>query len=395
MQLPLKNGGVDTKGSPDEIVQVAYAEDVAYGLAVDGRLRKWELADGTLRDVPGQPVSQLATDGSVAVSTSWSGAKKIATIAIRELATGRTIAEQRFELGARVQAVSRSVAVLTVRLPVVPESAAMQILPPTEEQDLWDLVRGHVSRWYTGEVCHHGDTVEVSADGARILCGSGFGGVPALYDRALGRVFYPPSLAPDWTAEVRTRRAKDRDRDDDDDDDEDDDDRAGGDPDAPVHHNCPKCSVRTPRPTTWVVSTLLGPDGNVYLTYHEYQHPHEWRLERWIPGATEADHGRFERLAVRTTELATDRQTDLMRDLADEVLAVSPDGAAVVTGGRRRLTTMRRGPRFAAERIPMPSANAAAFSPDGTRVLTGHESGRMYVWDTTTLRQLAASAPRD
>ena len=206
VQVPFKNGGFDTKGSPDEVVQAAYVEGSAYALTVDGRLRQWEIATGLLRDVAGPRVSRIAPDGSVAVSPSWSG-DKVATITIRELPSGRTIAERRFEHGASVKAVSRSLAVLAVGLEVNPRDAAMQILPPTEEFVLWDLGRNQFVPWHLGMSCKHGLT-EVSADGARVLCGSGPGETPILYDRALLRFLYPPALAPDWTTEARNNAVK-------------------------------------------------------------------------------------------------------------------------------------------------------------------------------------------
>jgi WD40 repeat protein len=379
MRVPFKNGAIDSKASPDEVVQVAYAEDAAYGLSVDGRLRRWEVAAGTLRQLPGPRVSRLAPDGSVAASTSWSG-EKVATIEIRELPSGRTIAAQRFEHGASVMAVSRSLAVLTVGLPVDPERAVMQVPPPTEEPALWDLSAGQISRWWPDDECRQG-AAELSADGARVLCGAGQGRMAVVYDRSSGRALYAPPLAPDWTAPVRApvRQGREGASEDDQAGGDDEDDPVAGDPDAAQRRHCPKCSVRYPPPTTWVVSTLLGPDGSVYVTYRGYEQPRQWRLERWIPDATEANGGRLERLGIQMT------------DLSGEVLAASPDGAAVVTGGRGRPTTVWRGPRFAAERLPASSANAAAFSPDGRRLVTGHGSGLMFVWDAATLRQLAAS----
>lgn len=66
------------------------------------------------------------------------------------------------------------------------------------------------------------------------------------------------------------------------------------------------------------------------------------------------------------------------------LLAISPDGQLVVLAGAGEPLTLRRAPAWAAVALPASPATAAAFSPDGTRLVTGHADGSLRLWDAGT-----------
>ena len=71
---------------------------------------------------------------------------------------------------------------------------------------------------------------------------------------------------------------------------------------------------------------------------------------------------------------------------------VSSDGGLAVLGGEAVHPTVRRAPRYDAEPLGQNAvALAAALSPDGARILTGHADGRLRLWDARTLAITATS----
>ena len=158
----------------------------------------------------------------------------------------------------------------------------------------------------------------------------------------------------------------------------------------------PNCSAPICRAGRRVVSPLritsmqFPPEGDaiVYTYYglsfeplYEQGTPqHGWRLERWTPGGSAKRAGRVDRLAQSPDTLCA------------KLLAVSAGGGLAVLGGEVVHASVRRAPRYDAEPLGQDAvALAAALSPDGARILTGHPDGRLRLWDARTLALIATS----
>jgi hypothetical protein len=76
---------------------------------------------------------------------------------------------------------------------------------------------------------------------------------------------------------------------------------------------------------------------------------------------------------------------------------MSPDGHLLVLGDGGQLLTVRRAPRYEEERLAADAttagATAAALSPDGQRIVTGHADGGLRLWEARSARLLATAHP--
>ena len=142
-------------------------------------------------------------------------------------------------------------------------------------------------------------------------------------------------------------------------------------------------------PTVSISSVQLGPRGDV-VTYAyrgaglraalEGRPQHfDWRLERWTPDLAGDGPGKVERLATAPVSLCA------------KLLAASADGQLLILGGQRARASARRAPRYDAEPLGRDTvALAAAVSPDGALIVTGHPDGRLRRWTT----EPCSSCPR-
>jgi hypothetical protein len=333
---------------PNEITHVAFGAGAAYATTVEGHIQVWDLHGSALRlfDVPGYPI--LARDGSVSVNVIHGGGRGD-QLDVWDLASRRRLRAGGFAEGIdEIVAVSRAVVLLRLKYHQWPSlgGGVPAMLPPRSHAAAWDVASGRVDDGVADGCYEH---TALSADGRGVLCASAWGPI-AWVDRQAGRSVTPP-LAPDWYPPEP--------------------------PPPPEGEEVFRGKPHSPDPAPFMIlSTYLTSDGAcAYVAYRGEEAHRGWRLERWRTGEQRG----WERLASVDGEEWT------------HVLAASADGRLVVLGGRRKPLTVRRAPGYAAERVDGWSANAAAVSPDGGRILTGHEDGRLMLWDAATLAPLASA----
>jgi hypothetical protein len=326
---------------PPAVASVAMAGDVVYALRA-GRLDAWKTSERAARPLGLGPPVALAGDGSVVVTSRREG--RGTRLDVWALDTRKRAFTGLFTDGIeRVLGVSRVAVALRVQYPepAEPEPATIQLPERRSYGALWTLARDSVPLHRSIDEC--GAAFAVSADGARFACEDG-GGLVWVDIPANRRV--DVVLAPDWAS-----------------------------PDAPGATRLPGTFEFLPYE---VLSLRLGADGSdVYVTYYGTQNHAGWRLERWVPSA-----GSVTRLASADRDWA-------------RLLAVSLDGRLLVLGGAGAPLTVRRAPGYQLERLEAgaATATAAALSPDGQRLVTGHADGRLRLWDAPSGRLLATARP--
>ena len=317
---------------------VAVARDGVYALSNDGHLRAWSGDRQPPRPVDLERVLALAADGSLAATVTHdkSNGRRLEVWALpsRTLVHARTFADGVHE----VLGLSRAGVALSLHVPPAPEVHAVEAMA----RGPW---RGAV--WaFDGEVVSDGcvDLFDISTDGRYLACGDAFSLEWSDLREKQGSA---AALATDWepppppgAAEVRV-------------------------PTKPVFEF----------PDYEILSVRLGASGQeVFVTYHGTGAHRGWRFERWAP--TPPNGGELVRL------------TSTDHDARARLLAISPDGQLAVLAGAGEPLTLRRAPAWAAVALPAPPATAAAFSPDGTRLVTGHADGSLRLWDAGTGRML-------
>jgi len=335
---------------PDEIEQVAVGGNIAYVVSFEGRLWTWDLA----RTAPGPAtgtkhgrVVALARDASVVMSYQ-SPEPRPTLLEAWEPATGRPIRTRTFPDGVlAVLGVSRAFAVLRLGLPPPPpdaNKAAQQVLPPTWEIAVWDLATDALEH-VPDRDCQ---SASITDDGTQWLCDLGW------RDRATKAHVQTPALAPDWEPPPDPER---------------------------VRHegSCVMCvpliGPELAFPTGYFISRG---GGSAYVAYNGGDQHKEWRLELWTRDGRQ-------NTAYHTRVVAAHDNLDA------QLLAAKHDGKLIVTGGRGRQLVVRRPPKYEAIALPAESANAAAFTDDETRFVTGHRDGTLRVWDAATLAAVATA----
>jgi hypothetical protein len=246
----------------------------------------------------------------------------------------------------RILAVSfMAVALLVTNPPLGPEEGIRAYDPPRSYAALWQLDSNTVTRvrGLGGGV----GAFAMSADARRFACDAG----GLIWSDTSQNRWLDVDLAPEWwppprpEAEERALRAKP----------------------ADVFYPYEVLSLR-----------LAAGGTEVYVTYDGVEEGHGWRFDRWKPG------GALTRLAA--TEHGRGR-----------LLAASPDGGLLVLGDDGQPATMRRAPGYEPQGLVAEAtavyATAAALSPDGARIATGHADGALRLWDARSGRLLAASLP--
>jgi hypothetical protein len=320
---------------------VAVARDVVYALSYDGHQRAWSGDRQPPRPVDLERVVALAGDGSLAATVTHdrSHGHRVEVWAL----PSRTLVQARaFADGVHaVLGLSRAGVALSLHVPPDPEVHEVE----ARARGAW---RGAV--WaFDGDVDSDGcvDLVDISPDGRHLACGDAF--ILEWSDLREKRSSWV-AIATDW--------------------------------EPPPQPPSPSDEVIMPGkpvfefPDFDILSVRLGAGGKaVFVTYCGTDAHRGWRLERWAP------------IPPYGGELVRLASTD--HDARARLLAISPDGQLAVLVGEGEPLTLRRAPAWTAAALPAPPATAAAFSPDGTRLVTGHADGSLRLWDAGTGRMLA------
>ena len=224
--------------SPDAIVAVGCAGEIAYGLTRNHELHAWNWLRHAFRTLDRGGAVGLARDGAIALR------RKDTTIDAWEPSSGRVVATKRFEHRFdEVRAVSRVTAYVV---------ANRQLLS-------WNLASGKIDV-VGGEGCKN---LWTSVDGTRTLCDLSWG------DRLSGARAKEPELAPEWA------------------------------PPEPPERDQPHGPPVWRGPAHELLSAWLAADGlTAYVTYWRTVGGDEWRLDRWTPDPTGKTAGRLEHLVA-------------------------------------------------------------------------------------------------
>jgi len=336
--------------------QTAYGQ-TAYGLSSAGHLWTWD-GKAAARIVDPARFVALARDGTVAVASARDG-EESTRLEVRALPSNRPLDHVLLPNGGGPLAVSSSRALLHVWLPRLKcdgEDRDEELCPGTIA---WQPPTHELARW----AFPSGATEPVSLSGCKQAIFAARGGSFACLDEDEDWIWweYQIPLAPEWSP-----------------------------PPDPHNESLPR-HWRVRESWLHVTSLRLGPsDDAVYVTYRAINiyvadrglpGHRGWRLERWTRDPGRPGEGKFERLAESPESLCA------------KVLAVSGDGRLIVLGGWQLALTVRRAPRYAPEPLAVPRATDAAVSADGARILTGHQDGRLRLWDARSLALVAESQP--
>ena len=321
---------------------VAVARDGVYALSDDGHLRAWSGDRQPPRLVDLEHVLALAGDGSLAATHDRSHGDRVEVWALpsRALVHARAFADGVHA----VLGLSRAGVALSLEVPRDPEIHETEAMTHARWRGaVWAFEREVVSDGGPLQEC--ADLFDISTDGRHLACGDTF----SLEWSDLGEK-RSAWAAPDWEPPPQSSRPTD----------------------ALIMPGKPVLEF----PDYLILSARLGTSGKeVFVSYCGTGAHHEWRLERWTPASPRG--GELVRLA------STDHEAGA------RLLAISPDGQLAVLAGVGEPLTLRRAPARRAAALSAPLATAAAFSPEGTRFVTGHADGSLRLWDAGTGRMLA------
>jgi hypothetical protein len=317
-------------------------------------LRAWTGDATPIRTLDVDHVVALAADGSVAVT--WAGDSKPGDrLDVWALPSLTHLHSRSFEHGVKaVLAVSARAALLQVNTGIRGDPYSEPSVPPPRWYGkLWTFATNNEEMQQGFRRCH--ESAAFSADARRVICRGQFSEVTWIDLQTGG--YKSPQLAADWTPPQ--------------DEDEEEEEIA-----PPVRREI------IPHHPYFILSLRLGANGDdVYVTYSRTargdEHATGWRLDRWTPGMNGTSD-----LVVRLA--ATDA------DVSSQLLAASRDGSLLILADP---LAIRRAPRFEAQELPVRGASAAAVSPDGKRIVSGHFDGTLRIWDAGTGRLLATAGP--
>jgi len=326
----------DSGRSPNEVISVALVGSHVVARTEAYRVRVWNLENNSISELDREHVVGIANDGSVAVSSDPLGNNGRVIEAWNPLSQG-SLGSKRFEDGAQVLAVSATQVLIDADYPALTEGQlAQQMVPPRSHLIRWDLASGKLLELGHGDCSHP----LISRDGNRISCNL------QVRDIKTSRQFYAPAIAPDWQSVQQ------------------------------LHCVNPKCSP-LPIPEYYINSSLFSHDEtSIYFTYSGRPEHSQSRLERWTIEASEKP---LERLASTEARVHW------------SILTVSHDNRKIVLGGLHQPLQLLRAPDYSPNALAVGSANAATFSDDDTRLLTGHEDGHMRLWISKSLELVRVS----
>jgi hypothetical protein len=335
--------------APNHVLQLVARDQVVFARTLAQRIYRWDTTTGKIRMLPQDYILAMAPDASDAARTTKTDANRIDII---ELETGRLKATRSFDNRVRsVQAMAEKWAWVSLWLPSIPLMPATSIVLPDSQSGLWRFDSDQAPIFGSGFQLP--SNVIVARRGHWL----GYTISSRIHLVMLGEPGRSVSvaLAPEWRPPRK--------------------------PEASAITDYPH--KPSPQIEDWVYPISMAPigeSGEVMLGYSRLHEPRECRLERWTPDFTSEARGTFVRLATERGRCSIN------------VLAISDDGAICVTTEMATPIALRRAPRYEAEPLTSEAATSVVFLAGGTRVVTGHQDGRMQLWDVQT-RALLAEVP--